>query len=61
MKQWAYEFDGAVIARVSRADVPAIGLPIRMAGRLGVPAPVEHFVVACAHPERAAAVLVRDE
>jgi hypothetical protein len=56
MNRWDYVFDGEVITTLSRDDVPYLGYPVTFVGRLGKPAPAEHFVVTAV--DEAARVMV---
>jgi hypothetical protein len=44
---WEYRLDGGVISHIRRPDddLPYIGMPICMVGRLGKLAPAENFIV----------------
>jgi len=46
MDRWDYVLDGEVITSQKHDVAPYVGYPVTFVGRLGKPAPAEHFVVA---------------
>lgn len=44
VERWEYVLEGDVITTVSRDDPPVVGAPLTFIGRLGIPAPAEHFL-----------------
>jgi hypothetical protein len=62
MAEWAYVLDGEVISSIRRDDIdpPDEGTRLTFIGRLGIPAPAEHFIFARVDGDTRTAYLERD-
>ena len=61
MSLWAYILDDEVITNITRDDIdpPDEGSTLTFVGRLGIPAPAEHFVFARVDTDTRTAYLER--